>query len=99
LESEAMTTERIDYIVAVSVKAKQHPYRNTFPGFVHKMINTKFFATERTIQSDLQTLNSAWFGDKWAELLAINPYIEKGVVTQQEMEEWAQNCRQGSCIL
>ncbi len=70
-----MSIERIDVLVALSVKNNLNPNVNVWVGFAKKILASKFGSTPQTMNSDIHTLVTAWRADHWRELAQDNPYL------------------------
>ena len=88
-----MTMERIDKLVALSIKKLQHPHRNSFPGFIRKTLAAEGVSPVVAL-GEIKTLNAAWRADKWDSIIKNNTYQ----ITQEEVTQWEQNYKQESCI-
>jgi hypothetical protein len=79
-------TYRLEILVALAVKNNQTPTRNTFVGFTHRVLTSKFQSSPQVMRNDTQTLVSAWSADHWRSLIQDNPYL-----TSEEVTAWTQN--------
>jgi len=80
---------RIDALIAYSIKCGQHPYKNSFVGFVHAKEASKFGVSKNVADSDVKTLIKAWYADKWRDLIENNQYIQDGQVLPEEVSAWS----------
>jgi hypothetical protein len=89
-----MTVDRIDKLVALSIKNLQHPYHNSFPAFIRKILASEGISTVIAL-GEIKTLNVAFRSDKWANLIKNNSYQ----ITPQEVETWERNYKAESYII
>ncbi len=90
-----MTVDRIDLIVALSIKNMQHPNRNSFPAFVRKILASKCQVSPAVATAEIKTVLSAWHGDRWAGIIRNNPYN----ITEEEVNLWEESYKRVSCTL
>jgi hypothetical protein len=90
-----MTTDRIDLVVALSIKNMQHPNRNSFPAFVRNILTVKCQVSPQVIQGEINALRTAWCTDKWASIIWGNPYN----ITREEIDKWEHDYKHVSCII
>lgn len=88
-----MTVERIDLLVALSVKNQMHPYKNNFSAFIRQVCAAKLAISPQAALIEVKTLNTAWRADKWASIIKGNPYN----ITEKEVEAWETNYKLVSC--
>lgn len=74
--------DRLDVLIALSVKNHKTPNTNTYIAFARHVLTAKYGCSPATMKSDLETVISAWNADHWKTLVENNPYLD-GEETRQ----------------
>ena len=75
--------ERIFQLIALSVKNKTTPLRNTFAGFIYMVCANRYGFDKRASKPYLETMMISWRTDRWHNYINMNDYL-----TEEEKRGW-----------